>query len=673
MTRDAREGGPEGRDLYVFNAGFLRDARLKRILALAGWDVRLGWPGAAGHIGVWGHSPTAHRGERVAARTGAALVRVEDAFLRSVHTGRDGDRPLGLLIDESGAHFDPRQPSDLEVLLATHPLDDTALLNRARELAAQLQRDEISKYSAFDPALAVPDPGYVLVVDQTRGDAAVTASGATRATFAEMLVFAQEEHPGAKIVILSHPETMAGHRPGYYSQADANQRISLLSTPVSPWQMLAGAVGVYTVSSQLGFEAILAGHRPRVFGQPFYAGWGLSADENAPPRRTRTLTAAQLAAAALLLYPTWYDPHFDRLCKAEDVARMLAARARAWRADRRGYVASGMRLWKRGHLKQAFGGRIAFEDRPDAAAAKAQSLGRPLLVWAGKEDAAHRAAPALLRVEDGFLRSRGLGAELVPPLSLVADDLGIYYDPTRSSRLEALIAASVNLPEAEIRRAERLIAAITRRKLSKYNLDAEPVDLPEGRRILVAGQVEDDASVLLGAGEVTTNLGLLKAARQANPDAIIAYKPHPDVEAGLRIGALDARNIADVVAAKADPLHLLALIDEVWTISSTLGFEALLRRKPVTCLGLPFYAGWGLTHDLTDAPDRRRARPTLAGFAHAVLIGYPRYHDPVTRRPCPPEVIVERLSGGNLPRPGPGNRALSKLQGLFASAQPFWR
>ena len=38
---------------------------------------------------------------------------------------------------------------------------------------------------------------------------------------------------------------------------------------------MEGAAAVYTVSSQLGFEAIFAGHKPRVFGQPFYAGWAL--------------------------------------------------------------------------------------------------------------------------------------------------------------------------------------------------------------------------------------------------------------------------------------------------------------------------------------------------------------------------------------------------------------
>ena len=41
-------------------------------------------------------------------------------------------------------------------------------------------------------------------------------------------------------------------------------------------------------------------------------------------------------------------------------------------------------------------------------------------------------------LEDGFLRSIGLGPS-EPPLSIVIDDIGIYYDATTSSRLEQLI------------------------------------------------------------------------------------------------------------------------------------------------------------------------------------------------------------------------------------------
>ena len=98
-----------------------------------------------------------------------------------------------------------------------------------------------------------------------------------------------------------------------------------------------------------------------------------------------------------------------------------------------------------------------------------------------------------------------------------------------------------------------------------------------------------------------------------------------------------------------------------------------MRGRPVTCLGMPFYAGWGLTRDLFPEPPRRRARPTLAAFVHAALIAYPRYLDPVTGLPCPPEVVVERLARHDLPAAGRVNRLLAKLQGVFASHPWLWR
>jgi capsular polysaccharide export protein len=116
-------------------------------------------------------------------------------------------------------------------------------------------------------------------------------------------------------------------------------------------------------------------------------------------------------------------------------------------------------------------------------------------------------------------------------------------------------------------------------------------------------------------------------------------------------------------------------------MTSLLGFEALLRGKAVTCLGAPFYAGWGLTRDLGSVPLRRMRAPdgyplppvTLEALTYAALIAYPRYFDPVGRRPCPPEVAVDRLASGPLPQPGPGLRLLAKLQGAFASQAHLWR
>jgi capsular polysaccharide export protein len=668
-TPGPQEAGSAASRLFVYNGGFLTQRRLRRILQLSGYDIRLGLPGPQDLVGIWGASPTAHRGQAVAARRGCGLLRVEDAMLRSLHPGRAGEPPMGLLLDRSGVHFDAAVPSDLEQLLATHPLDDSHLLQRARDAIARLKSAHLSKYNAFDPDSPPPDPGYVLVVDQLQGDASVTASGADRARFLEMLAFAQEEHPGARVLVKTHPETLRGYRAGYFDTEDAQGRVELFTGSASPWALLEGAVGVYTLSSQLGFEAILAGHKPRVFGQPFYAGWGLSIDDAPPPRRQRRLTRAQLFAAAMILYPRWYDPFRDELCQLETVLDNLDAQARAWRQDHRGWVASNMRLWKRRPLQRFFGAhkRMQFSDNR----AKIATSDRTHMVWASKLTEADTEA---VRVEDGFLRSRGLGAELVPPLSLVTDRSGIYYDPRQPSDLDQLIASRSRLTPAQDQRAERLQRMLIADRLSKYNLGGSIPALPDGHRILVPGQVEDDASVLCGGGTVQDNLALLRAARAANPDAIIIYKPHPDVEAGLRAGAIEAGDLADVIAPQADPMALLDQVQEVWTMTSLLGFEALLRDIPVTTLGMPFYAGWGLTTDLTKPPVWRQGHQlSLSGLIHAALIDYPRYFDPVTGQPCPVEVAVMRLRDGALPHPGLGNRLLSKLQGLLATYAHLWR
>lgn len=684
MPQDAdTAAGAIPRRLRFLNGGFLnRD--LRRILIAAGHELRPGLPRPGEGVVVWGRSPTAARGEWAAARAAAPLIRVEDALLRSLRPGRQGgagNGPLGLLIDPVGVHFDSASPSLIEQILARHDLDDSNILGRAKDGIARLMVSELSKYNIHDPNHPVPPPGYVLLIDQTQGDASIRHARASATTFLTMLATAREDHPAARIVIKTHPETRAGLRPGHFRAADLPPGVTLCDDPVSPWRLLEGAIAVYTVSSQMGFEAILAGHRPRVFGLPFYAGWGLSTDEQRCPRRRRNLTRAQLFAAAMILAPTWYDPCRDRICTFEEAVDQLEADTFAWRADRCGHVALNIRLWKRGPLQAVLGRErpVVFAAGPDEAQRIAAQSGRRLIGWGDRTPD----LPGLIRIEDGFLRSRGLGADLIPPLSLVMDDLGLYFDPSRDSRLERLILSP--LPPGGAARAERLIARLVALNLSKYNLSAPPLpDLPPGHRILVPGQVEDDASIRLGAGEVRSNRALLQAVRRDNPQAVILFKPHPDVEAGLRPGAIpetELAGLADMTLRRADPIALIAACDEVWTITSTLGFEALLRGKPVTTLGAPFYAGWGLTRDLGPVPTRRlrrpdgslQPRPSLAALAHAALIAYPRYFDPITRRPCPPEVALDRLAHGPIPHPGPANRLLAKLQGAFAGQAHLWR
>ncbi|WP_423210258.1 capsular polysaccharide biosynthesis protein [Paracoccus yeei] len=662
MHDDSKAAGTPRR-LFVFNGGFFTRPRLRRILTLAGWRPVLGLPKAGDAVGIWGASPTAWRGEAVAARAGAGLVRVEDAFLRSVLPGRSpgptGRRgPVGLLIDPLGLHFRPEQPSVIESLVPSARA--ASLADQARDGIDRLIAADLSKYNAHLPGADLPPPGHVLVIDQTRGDASLLGAG--RAEFLDMLSAARDENPGLPVAIRSHPETAAGLRPGHFTRDDLRPGDCFCDGPVSPWRLLRGAARVYAMSSQLGYEAVLAGHRPRVFGQPFYAGWGLTDDLHGFPRR-RPAPVEALFAASHLLAPVWYDPCLDRLTDFDGALNQLEAEARAWRQDHAGHLAYGIRLWKRPFVARAFGGGkgVRFTAKPSA---------KVTLAWAGLADR----VPGALRVEDGFIRSRGLGAALVPPLSLVADDLGIYYDPTRESRFERLMAEP--MPPGGAARAAALARALVASGVTKYNLAGTVPRLPPGHRILVPGQVEDDASIRLGAGAERTNLALLRRVRAENPGAMLIYKPHPDVEAGLRPGLIspaDLAGLADVVARETGAAALMAEVDEVWTITSTLGFEALLRGLPVTTLGAPFYAGWGLTRDLGPLPDRRRTRADLARLVHAALIAYPRYFDPATGLPCPPEIALERLADPGFAPGGPGLRLLAKAQGALSTHAWLWR
>ena len=238
----------------------------------------------------------------------------------------------------------------------------------------------------------------------------------------------------------------------------------------------------------------------------------------------------------------------------------------------------------------------------------------------------------VIRVEDGFLRSVGLGADLVHPISWVMDRRGMYYDATRESDLECLLQCTQFAPGLLARAAalrERIVAS----GITKYSVGERAWRRPgRARVILVPGQVESDASLRLGARSIRTNLALVRAVRAANPDGYLVYKPHPDVAAGLRARGTHeqhVRDFCDEVVTEVAMGTLLGQVDEVHVLTSLAGFEALLRGRRVVCYGLPFYAGWGLTQDFESLP-RRRRRLTVDQLVAGTLIVYPTYVSPRT-------------------------------------------
>jgi capsular polysaccharide export protein len=270
-----------------------------------------------------------------------------------------------------------------------------------------------------------------------------------------------------------------------------------------------------------------------------------------------------------------------------------------------------------------------------------------LLLW-GSAPVPARTPPGakVVRVEDGFLRSVGLGADLTRPLSWVMDDVGIYYDATRPSALERMLQDGT-FTAAQLERAAALRERLVGAGLTKYNLAAPAWARPAAVKhvVLVVGQVESDASIALGAIDIRTNMALLRAVRQARPDAWVVYKPHPDVVAGLRSAGENegrASHICDEVLTQGSMDDLLRQVDEVHVITSLAGFEALLRGKTVVCHGMPFYAGFGLTQDRHRLARRTRVL-TLDELVWAALLEYPVYLSRINQRRCSPEQALEEL------------------------------
>ncbi len=252
------------------------------------------------------------------------------------------------------------------------------------------------------------------------------------------------------------------------------------------------------------------------------------------------------------------------------------------------------------------------------------------------------------RIEDGFIRSVSLGVSFSQPYSLIVDGRGIYFDATKESDLEHLLA-TYDFDNALLDRAKAIQTYLVENKISKYNLYQETlIELacPASQKtILVVGQVEGDASLIYGA-ENMKNLELLQATREDNPDAYIVYKPHPDVLGGNREGDIVddiALHYCDHIEKEVSVDSLLSVVDEVSTMTSLVGFEALLREKKVVCYGLPFYAGWGLTIDKRDAPRRKRVL-TLTELIAGAYILYPRYIDPQSHKECEIERVLEGLA-----------------------------
>lgn len=572
-------------------------------------------------VAGWGYKPTSKEAREYAKKNHLPYLAIEDGFLRSVGLGHEHP-PQSIVVDDRGIYYDANSTSRLEILIKQAL--NTEQKQRTKALIEQWREAGVSKYNHLREYEGTLPTNYVLVADQTNGDASVELGLANKDSFVRMIQDALRLYPDSIIAIKTHPDVVAGKKRSYIKETSVlnHSRIEVLNEDVHPVRLIKEAQAIFTVTSQIGFEGLIWGKKVHTYGMPFYAGWGLTQDLLPQPNKRRQINLLQLVHAALIDYPHYLDPESNQRCEVEDLIAWIQFQRQLRTEFTKDIYAYRFSFNKRYSVKRFLAGsNVHFVSNLNRIPQNST-----VAVW-GSTDV-KRSDLKVLRLEDGFLRSVGLGADLVRPLSWVVDDCGIYYDPRQPSKLE-LILQNLKIDPNMQDRAKSLQQKIIESGISKYNLSGKEWNRPTNikRVILVPGQVETDASIAKGAGKIRRNIDLLRTVRKENPDAYIVYKPHPDIHARLRkVGSNEhlVKNYSDEIVTNVSINRLLDLVDEVHVMTSLTGFEALIRKKKVFTYGKPFYAGYGLTTDRYILPERIKTL-NLYELIFGVLIIYPRY------------------------------------------------
>lgn len=634
----------------------------------------------------WGYKPNTQHSRNVAVENNLPYIALEDGFigwLNHPSQSKPSDR-LSYVLDKQGIYYNSLKPSGIDARLDSLEGFDQ---ERCQNLKALLSKLGVSKYNQarqssprwLDRLSSSHDLKVLLLIDQTYGDASIKYSGGSEKSFDDMLDWAAEKlrkDPNKSLVIKTHPDVVLGKKKGYLVsalteafKAEFQNRVHVLTQDVAPKDLISLASEVAVVSSQMGFEALWYDKKVNCFAWPFYAGRGLTHDKCYSPisYSRKQCTLLELIHVALIQYPVYLHPDTQEPCEVETIVDYLQAHFLAREFQCEDLHVPNVSLWKRSFIPEFLAGsvrKIQFSSKRESK----KSEGSIELIWGmkdaaaesgdsrlrGNDEVAGESTSTVWRMEDGFIRSVGLGADLRRPSSLVLDDEGIYYNGKQASRLESLLN-NYQLNEYEKHRAKQLVDLVVKSAVTKYNVDDSSDVSAYGSKagdkeiILVVGQFQKDLSMQFGAVDFSDNLSLLKKVREDFPDAYVIYKEHPDVYSGVRPGRLSEQQVlqlADEYLTDTGLLSLFSITDRVCTICSLTGFEALLRGIKVSTYGLPFYAGWGLTQDHYVFA-RRTENRSVEELAYIALVLYARYVDWGTRKLTTPESVIAALAFEN--------------------------
>lgn len=255
--------------------------------------------------------------DRLAARAmqnNAPAWFVEDSYIRSVvgslvNEKKEYSLSCSLTFDDLAPHYDGNYPTRIEqIIQAQKPMEaaETADIRRTIDFIIDTRLTKYNDQPIMDDICIGAREKKVLIILQSYGDASVEITGGDTAVFEKMLSDAVKENPDADILIKTHPDTIIKSNRSYID--DRSDKLHFLNFRINPISLLRYVDKVYVYSSQMGFEALLLGKEVKIYGNPWYAGWGLTDDVRPIARRIdHSKTIEQLFKAFYLDYSHYFD------------------------------------------------------------------------------------------------------------------------------------------------------------------------------------------------------------------------------------------------------------------------------------------------------------------------------------------------------------------------------
>lgn len=579
--------------------------------------------------------------------------RLEEGLLAYGRHPDFGHSALSIVLDRAGIHYDTARTSDLQRILKDIQGGwSEGMAVRARRIIGELQRLRLTKYN-FQEGLLDRSRWRqyrLLIVDQAKESRALGFGGANQGIFEQMVDSAFKTFAETDIIIKLHPDHEL-HRGTSMLHGRVPPGVSIVPAGINIWSVFDHVDTVYTVSSQVGFEALLARKKVVCFAQPFYAGWGLTTDLASTHGEVKNLTLEQLVYGVLIKYSVYIHPERRERCEIEDILAYLESGLKKTIGFHKVVYTVGLNAEQKKVITPFLQGHFAQEVRhlaPRKGRHREFAADEATLFW---EESGRRGDDLM-----SYLANRGVtvlraGSWTMPlmaggpghPLALHISKYRLHDQEGLGNDLTLLLENGDFSPQL-LRRAEtlhqRLLTVMDQRAVAMSDSVLKSI----GRRpvALVFGHLDADGALGAGENSVRSDQELLNRVRRNFPEAYIIYAPQFADFRGRRQTVLIETALCDYVARPEQSVSCLKLADTVHVISSLSGVHALMCGKMVYTYGRPFYAGWGLTRD-SEVFEERNKHCSLTELLSVAWILGPTYFDWQTKTIGTPEEIVRRL------------------------------